>query len=484
MKNFNLVPWVTVLFLACLLVGCDDEYIEGQFIESLPCERLAETGSMRASIDTTDFHVNLTDQMSRLVIHQNGFIHLFIEANHEELGQLFININSPEIGSFDLTTTNATGFVSTFNHHEALTNFGFFAPNLLNEANPYVTFIDNNGFGEFEITRMDYDELVFSGNFSFSATRLKRNPDTGEIITDENGGSIVESIEISCGYLNDVPFETEGGGNQPLEFDEFYAEVDGEEFIENIILVNRTFTNGLLVHNINAITNNGRLLRMDIPDNLEVGTHPFEAISDGSKLTVLYNDNNGSEALTANPGTITISEFDHVFGVLEASFSFTGTDPLGLDSTIVEVTNGELKVSLAVSTASSSYLTATVDGLDYDAALVSTSESIVSGVNVLNISTRSESNESLNLILPTEIAVGQYEMSANVITGNEKVGLYSPQNGIVTSSRSNTGTLNIISNDLLTGEIEGTFEFEAIDVFGQNPEEYSVTSGSFFVIIF
>jgi hypothetical protein len=74
-------------------------------------------------------------------------------------------------------------------------------------------------------------------------------------------------------------------------------------------------------------------------------------------------------------------------------------------------------------------------------------------------------------------------MSPNVISGDEKVGLYSPEDGIVTSLRSNPGTLTILSYNLVTGEMEGTFEFEALDIFGIDPNEYSVTSGSFSILI-
>ncbi len=73
-------------------------------------------------------------------------------------------------------------------------------------------------------------------------------------------------------------------------------------------------------------------------------------------------------------------------------------------------------------------------------------------------------------------------MTSNILTGNEKIGIYGPELGS-TGFRSTSGTLTILSYDRTTGEIEGTFEFEAEDIFGQNPDQYSITNGRFLVRI-
>ena len=234
---------------------------------------------------------------------------------------------------------------------------------------------------------------------------------------------------------------------------------------------------------IKALTSSGRLLRIDVPQDLGEGTFAFEPISDGSMLTALYNNNNGAEALTANPGTITISNFDEVNGVIEASFSFTGTDPFGVDPTVVEVANGEFKLSFNTSGGPPDELSAMVDNVVFVPTSIRVVKSDFLGVDIVSISTLNLENESLEIIFPVDIEVGSYNMRPNVINGNQKVGLYSPDDGVITSNRSDSGTLTIISYDIVTGEIEGNFDYEAVDVFGQNPEVYSVTNGTFMVVI-
>ncbi len=126
MKKISLIFWAAGLFLICLFSSCDDEIIEGTFIQETDvCVEGVEVRALKATIDILDFKVELVETNVRLVIHANGFYHLFIDATSEENGQLFININTPEIGVFNLETPNEYGFASTFNHHEALTNFAF-----------------------------------------------------------------------------------------------------------------------------------------------------------------------------------------------------------------------------------------------------------------------------------------------------------------------------------------------------------------------
>ncbi len=336
-----------------------------------------------------------------------------------------------------------------------------------------------------EVTALDFEENTISGNFSFVASRSKKDPDTGEIIFNENGAPVIESVEIDCGYFNEVTIEPKEESGQPFYFTEFYAEVDGEEFLENSVIAGATVIgiNEYEVINIEAITISGQVLRIDTPLELEEGTFAFESISDGTKLTAVYNDNSGSEALTASPGSIAITEFDKVLGLIDASFWFTGIDPFGNDPTIVEVTNGLLRLSFEFPS-SSNYLSAEVDGIVYESNSVSLPQTTNLGVDVVAITTTAPDLSKIDLIVPINIEVGSYNMSPNLITGNEKVGLYSPEEDVVTSLRSSSGTLTIIRNNILTSEIEGIFEFLVTDVFEQNPLEYNITNGTFLIQLY
>ena len=487
MKKVVLITWVILLFFISLFSSCNNEVFDGEFIESFPCENTADIGELRVLLDTLNFRGIISETKAEFVIHPNGFVHIAIFSLNDEGELLYININSPEVGVFDLATTNEGGFIFPGNHPELLTNFGHYALNAdeFFGGNGYSTFTGHGGFGEFEITKMDFEENLISGNFSFSARRSKKDSVTGEVIFNENGNPIIETVEITCGSINDIPFEQRDEGDQPYYFTEFYAEVDGEEFVEHSLTAGVIFTgnNENEVINIEARTFSGRMLRIDIPLELEEGTYAFEALSDGTRLTAIYNNNANSEALTANPGSITITDFDKIQGTIEANFSFTGTDPLGIDPTVVEVTNGMFKLSYNTS-ASLNYLVADVDNEEYFLDDLFIVQSNVLGVDVVTINTNGGGFNGLDLILPKYIEEGSYNMTSNWETGNEKIGLFSPNYQTDSAFRSNSGTLTIISNDVLLGVIEGNFEFVASDIYGIDPTEYTITNGAFLVHLY
>ena len=496
MIKSNLTRWSVLFLLVLFVTSCDDEVLTGQFNQET-CFDSAEPGKMRASIDELiDFNVEVLvssdDTYSRnggfMVTHENGFQHLYIGALDDTYGIISMDIINPEVGIHDLATINEFGFTDNSNNHELLKSFGLYNPNGTEDTGQvernYVSYADQGGSGQVEITELDLGNQIVSGTFSFIGNRLQVDPVSGDVILDGNGNPIIETIEVSCGNFNSIPYTfLISGGNTGPFFTDFYAEVDGSEFVENMVTVDRVTSGGNAILYIKATSISGKLIRIDIPEDLGEGTFTFEPISDGSKLTALFNNNNGSETLTANPGTITISNFDRVNGVIEATFSFTGTDPFGNDPSVVEVTNGDFKLSFNSNGGPSDMLSASVDGVAHETSTLTVVNSEFIGVDIVTISTLTAENQSLSIVFPKNIEVGSYNMSPNVTNGNQKVGLYSPDDGVVTSLRSNSGSFSITSYDMTTGEIEGTFEFEAIDIFGQNSDEYAVTSGSFSVVI-
>lgn len=496
MKNFRFVKRLTVVLLAVQFTSCNIEPVEGNFVQDI-CFNGADSGFMRASVDNTDYLTQIASNPEDgysvggafLIIHANGFTHLYVGGLDDEQGVLSMDIINPEIGVFDLATNNETGFVGNENNHELLESFGYYNDNgLPGTMNPYVSYAQNGGEGTVEITQLDLVEQTASGNFSFIGTRVMRDPDSGEVILDGNGEPIIETLEVLCGAFNSISYEiilvetTNGGG---IVFSDFYAEVDGEEFVETSVVAEKSIVDDELMLNIRAINSESQLLRIDIPYDLGVGTFVMESISNGTKLIGLYNGNNNVESLTSNPGTITITTFDRIDGVIEGSFSFTGTDPLGIDPTVVQVREGAFKLSIPLDGGDPDTVMATVDGEAFGDGTIFI-DVVVSdflGVDIVTVSAVDDVNRSIGLVFPKDIEVGSYPMSSNVVDGSEKVGLYSPDDGNITSSRSNPGTLTILSYDLISGVVEGTFEFDAVDIFQQDPTVYSVMSGSFSIRI-
>ncbi len=133
--------------------------------------------------------------------------------------------------------------------------------------------------------------------------------------------------------FNKISFtnEDQGGGGTPIN-DVFFAKVDGVDFDSESVTTTLNEVAGVSVVKIVAVNEAGEIIRIDIPEDLGLGTHDMEALSDGTKLISLYNPAAIGENLTSNPGTITITKFNTFTGIIEATFNFTATDPLGIRS--------------------------------------------------------------------------------------------------------------------------------------------------------
>ena len=225
----------------------------------------------------------------------------------------------------------------------------------------------------------------------------------------------------------------------------------------------------------------GATIRVDVPEVLETGTFDFfNGISDGSQLIAYYNANNGGETLSSNPGTITITEFSSITGRLVADFNFTGRDPLNVDPTIVEITEGTLDVAFVPTTGTITFsFDATVDGTVFEPETAVAVQSTVGDVSVIRI-TATLGNRVMEISFPASVGPGSYGMSPLLITGNEIVGIYTPDSVTGESYTSDPGTLEITSIDATTGGlIEGTFNFTAKDATGVDPAVFEITNGSF-----
>jgi hypothetical protein len=85
----------------------------------------------------------------------------------------------------------------------------------------------------------------------------------------------------------------------------------------------------------------------------------------------------------------------------------------------------------------------------------------------------------MGLFFPSDIEVGTYELTTNLIDGSEKFMQYTPEIGVSMTYISSPGTLTILDYDLEDRIIEGTFTYSAIDLTSQDPTIYEVTGGEF-----
>lgn len=498
MKKNLFVKTIAIAVILFSVTSCDNEKLEGEFVDDVCSFRIAGPQEIRADVEGSDFNVEIDPESefanqnsAVLVIHLNGFTHLTLSGfNSDELGYFQLNINSPiQGGTYTLLTDDETGLPpNNDDDHALLENFGYYSHQPFPEEeddyyNPYVTFDAAGGFGVAQITEFNLEDQYASGTFTFTGKRLKKDPLTNEPVLDASGSPVIETLEVECGNFNRIPFTIVdfNDGSTSFSTNEFFAKVDGVDFDPISIIAQREMLGDDAIINIRALNNDGDLIRIDIPENLTEGTYDMVSLSDGTQLIGMYNPAlTASENLTSNPGTITITDINAYTGDIEATFSFTGSDPLGIDPAVVEITEGSFTVDYLPNITINNIIIADVNGEPYGSNTTEVSSTIFNNITRLNYhSVDSETNRSIRLILPSTINLGTYDISTTLITGEEVLALYSNDDGITSTIIANGGTLTVTDINEDTGLIDGVFEFTAMDDTVDPPVEYVVESGEF-----
>ena len=500
MKKHLLQKGILFILIAFLLTACDNEKLEGEFVDDNCFQRIADIREMRADVRGYDFRaeaefnpVDIFQNFAIIFIQEDGTLTLDIDAfnviaetTSSESISIAISIVNPEVGVYDLATNNMYG-PAVVTQNEPFEHYGWFYegpwPATSSWPEPYVTYIPNGGFGEAEITEFNEVEQYVSGTFNFTAKRIKTDPITEEPILDESGNEIIETIEVDCGNFNRLPFVMIdlGDNSQDSASNEFFAKVDEVDFIPISIEATRIeIDEENIVVRIVATNNVGDLLRIDIPEHLTEGTYDMVNISDGTELIAMYNPAlTASENLTSNPGTITITDINAYTGDIDATFSFTGTDPLGIDSSVVQITEGSFSIDYLPSIDINNVIMADVNGEHYASTFTEVNTTFFNNVTRYNYRSVDGDNQGVHLIVPSTISLGTYEISTTLITGEEILAFYANQYGTTATLAAITGTLTVNEINEDTGLIEGVFEFTTIDTTVDPPEEYIITNGEF-----
>ena len=449
------------LLLFFIHFSCVNEPLEGDFPQDDGVLNIEE-GEFRANVGIGDFSTGLAEG----VLSNTDL--LTITGTVPDTGEsIVLTIENPGVGTFNITaglgTQNSGVYIET------------------NPENPFVSDGTFGVFGQLNITEFDTQNATVSGTFSFTGVRVVLDVD-GNPVLDSNGQPTLETEEITNGVFNKIPYTTEdqGGGGTPIT-DEFFAKVDGVNFDAESVTTSLNTVAGVSVVKIVAVNELGEIIRIDIPEDLGIGTFAMEPLSDGTKLIGLFNPATVGENLTSNPGTINITRFNVFTGIIEATFEFTATDPLGQDPSIAEITEGSFKVDYISSPGDTvTSFTAFIDGEFFGPDSIFVGETIFNGLSRFNITAIiSDTGQKMGLFFPTDIEIGTYEMTTNLIDGSEKFCQYTPEIGETITYISNPGTLTISDYDQDAGFVEGTFTYTALDLTAQDPEVYQITEGEF-----
>ncbi len=466
-----------VALVAFNFTACDNEPLEGQFVTAEE-ENPAEEGQFIATVAGASFTADIvgaTYAPTANVISIRG-----IKSNGEVV---LLTVANPEAGTFSLTATPAT------------VNSGTYFPT---NGDFYYSEGVNGGTGEMTITEFDQEAQTVTGTFSFLGVREQTDA-SGNPVLDGQGNPLYESSAISAGSFNTIPFEVDdtggGGGDDPDPDpdptdpeDSFFALFEGVEFEDMELVVNQYTVGAVDMLSVVATQANNATMRIDIPKNLGIGTHDFTVpISDGSNLIAIYNDGQGGENQTSESGSITITEYSEITGKLAATFNFEASNPFEDPAPeVFSITEGEFNVDfIPDSTGVENMFTADLDEVMFESTLLEVTEEFYSDEidHIVITATNETDNRSMTLKFPKGIAVGSYEMSPEFVTGDEKVGIYTPEIGSGLIFSSNPGTLNITSYEISSGVLEGNFSFTAVDGGGVDPTIYEVTNGTFVITV-
>lgn len=457
-----LLKGMLLAFIVFQFFSCENEPLTGEFVQEEQND--ADEGQFKAQIAGQEF---IAASTSATLNTENELVITGSKPGGEDI---VLAITNAAVGTFSLTTGGTTE------------NAGAYFDGSINVL-PYISAQALGGSGQLKITELDTDAKTVSGTFSFVGLRIKVDGN-GDPVLDGDGNPVLETIEISRGAFNKIEYILDdtggGGGNNPEN--EFFAKVDGVDFIADSISVTEPVVGDVHMIKIEARNAERQLIRIDVPRSLGLGTFDMVRISDGTKLIALYNAANGAENLTSNPGTITISEFDLEAGVLKATFNFTGTDPLNQLPDVVEVTEGSLTAYFVGVPGANNRFTANIDGAAYTPDDLVVETSVVNQYPRVTITTTKDDKRMI-LTFPLTVTVGTFEMGTEVVIGNEIVATYTPVVGTSITYVSMPGSLMITNYDLANGIIEGTFNFTGRDGSGQDPTIYQITAGDFLVVL-
>ncbi|MDC7999801.1 DUF6252 family protein [Aequorivita todarodis] len=462
MKKMYLLKGMLLAFIVFQFFSCENEPLTGEFVQEEQND--ADEGQFKAQIAGQEF---IAASTSATMTSENELVITGSKPGGEDI---VLGIANAAVGTFSLTTGGTNE------------NAGAYFDGSVNLL-PYISAQALGGSGQLKITELNTDAKTVSGTFSFVGFRVKVDGN-GDPVLDGNGNPVMESIEISRGAFNAISYildDTGGGGGNTPE-NEFFAKVDGVDFVPDTISVTEPLVGDVHMIKIEARNAERQLMRIDIPRSLGVGTFNMVRISDGTKLIALYNAGDGAENLTSDPGTITISEFDLEAGVLKATFNFTGTDPLNQLPDIVEVTEGSFTAYFEGVPGANNTFSANIDGAAYapDELIVETS--VVNQYPRVSITTTKD-DKRMVLTFPLTVTEGTFEMGTEVIDGDEIVATYTPVVGTSITYVSIPGSLVITNYDLANGIIEGIFNFTGRDASGQDPTIYQITGGEFLVVL-
>lgn len=274
----------------------------------------------------------------------------------------------------------------------------------------------------------------------------------------------------------------ETGNNTGPAKGDFYANLDGKQWNADSIQLILVSPGGAT---ITGISKAGDQISMVLPV-FKAGTYILGTQSSSYALfgNLLTNNTNVyvSNSGTAG-GTITISSIDTINQIVSGSFQFTLVNPA--DNSSVTITNGIFSYvpygsGMGGNTnpppvgGNTDTLNATIDGVKFVSSDILPSltngQLLIAGFSM-------NGSQDIGLLMPPDIKPGSYPL--DFATGLY-IGIYNPSPAETLISQ-NSGTLTILSHDVVAKKIKGRFDFTATPT-GSGSGTFAVITQGYFSV--
>jgi hypothetical protein len=186
-------------------------------------------------------------------------------------------------------------------------------------------FVNPESLGTMIISEIDEGNQTMSGSFYFTAQSASSN----------------ETKEFTNGSFTNVSFQDGLINNND---NTFFANIDGNEFIEAQIYGEETTSGGNPTISISASKNDGEMIGFSFDANITTGTYDFEGLA-GSINIGRYIGADPLHQYYAD-GEFTITNHDTNNNLIEGTFNFVATPVPGLNAPgMPNVTDGAFSVS-------------------------------------------------------------------------------------------------------------------------------------------
>lgn len=298
------------LFIALLFFqSCETEPLEGEFGTG---EMPASSGNFQVDFNGSTFQTN---QVGASVL--DNLISIGAVSGDETFTLAIVgsSVGTYQLGTVDLNNPGVpsiAGYIGTQDPAESENQTWA----SINPTNPMVS------AGSVVITNIDYQNNTISGTFSFSGYNANMEPNT---------------IEFTNGSFTNVSFQA-GLPNDNPDGNEFYAEIDGVEFVEDAINVDTSSGTSI---GIMATTNSLENILVALPADVSTGTYNFGIPPDFTNPYIQYSEFNDPTNTPLLEGTIQVTTHDVATGHIVGTFSCVGE--LG-DGSTMTISNGSFDV--------------------------------------------------------------------------------------------------------------------------------------------